>query len=223
MSEHLALRLDILHDDNVQQLVALCDSLGGSYWIVREGDTANPHLHGHLCTRTKLNSVRQAFKRRFPGHSGNGHYSIKQCDQDVEGYDRYMAKGGAEGDDPIVIARSGLEFTLDNIKDWHKDYWSVNQELMKKRRKKLQGAVADQLLQECLDKGIKSRGGIGLVYLSLMKAANKPINTFAGKAAINTVWLSLDEGTEARDALLGELVGQYAEDAINQERCGVLR
>lgn len=219
----LALRLDILHDDNVQQLVGLCDSLGGSYWIVREGGVANPHLHVHLCTKTKLNAVRQAFKRRFPDHSGNGHYSIKQCDDDVEGYDRYLAKGESEGDDPIIIARQGLEFSLDSIRDWHTNYWKVNHELMKKRRKKLNGAVSDQLLQDCLDKGIKSRGGIGLCYLQLMKAANKPINTFAGKAAINTVWLALDEGTEARDVLLGELVGQYAEDAINQERCGVLR
>lgn len=219
----LALRLDILDDSNVQSLVGLCDSLGGSYWIVREGGTANPHLHVHLVTKTKLNAVRQAFKRRFPDHSGNGHYSIKQCDQDVEGYDRYLAKGDAEGDEPIVIARSGLEYTLDNIRAWHRDYWRVNQELMLKRRKKLQGAVADQLLQECLDKGIKSRGGIGIVYLSLMKAANKPINTFAGKAAINTVWLALDDGHSARDHLLGELVGQWAEDAIVQERLGVLK
>lgn len=219
----LALRLDILHDDNVQQLVGLCDSLGGGYWIVREGGVENPHLHVHLTTSTKLNAVRQAFKRRFPTHTGNGHYSIKQCESDVEGYDRYMAKGGAEGDDPIVIARSGLEYTLEQISDWHKQYWAVNHELMKKRRKKLNGAVSDQLLQVCLDKGIKSRGGIGLQYLQLMKEANKPINTFAGKAAINTVWLALDEGTEARDALLLELVGQYAEEAIVQERCGVLR
>jgi len=222
-SMDLALRLDILHDDNVQSLVALCDSLGGAYWIVREGDTTNPHLHVHLTTSTKLNAVRQAFKRRFPLHSGNGHYSIKQCDQDVEGYDRYMAKGGAEGDDPIVIARSGLEYTLENIKEWHTNYWAVNQELMKKRRKRLNGAVADQLLQVCLDKGIKSRGGIGIQYLHLMKEANKPINTFAGKAAINTVWLALDEGTEARDCLLTDLVGAWAEDAIHQERNGVLK
>jgi len=219
----LALRLDILHDDNVQQLVALCDSLGGAYWIVREGGTANPHLHVHLTTKTKLNAVRQAFKRRFPGHSGNGHYSIKQCDADVEGYDRYLAKGESEGDDPIIIARHGVEYSLDNIKDWHARYWAVNQELMKKRRKKLAGAVTDQLLQACLDKGIKSRGGIGLEYLQLMKEANKAINTFAGKAAINTVWLALDDGNEARDVLLQELVGAWAEDAINQERCGVLR
>lgn len=219
----LALRLDILHDDNVQQLVSLCDSLGGSYWIVREGGATNPHLHVHLTTKTKLNAVRQAFKRRFPDHSGNGHYSIKQCDSDVEGYDRYLAKGEAEGDDPIIIARHGVEYTLDNIKQWHASYWAVNQELMKKRRKKLNGSVTDQLLQVCLDKGIKSRGGIGLQYLQLMKEANKAINTFAGKAAINTVWLHLDDSDEARDVLLGELVGAYAEDAINQQRCGVLR
>jgi len=89
----LALRLDILHDDNVQQLVGLCDSLGGSYWIVREGGTTNPHLHVHLTTKTKLNAVRQAFKRRFPDHLGTGHYSIKQCDSAVERDDRKMSNG----------------------------------------------------------------------------------------------------------------------------------
>lgn len=218
-----ALRLDILQEEDVQSLVSLLDSVGGAYWVVREGGTANPHLHVHLTTETKQPALRQALKRRFPGHSGNGHYSLKQCDQDVESYDRYLAKGDGEGDDPIIIARQGVAFSLDNIKAWHTEYWAVNQELMKKRRKKLNGAVADQLLQTCLDKGIKSRGGIGLQYLQLMKDANKPINTFAGKAAINTVWLALDDGTEARDVLLQELVGAWAEEAINQERCGVLR
>lgn len=219
----LAIRIDVLDESNVPTLVGLLDSLGGAYWIVREGGVANPHLHVHLTTTQKLNSVRQAFKRRFPDHSGNGHYSIKQCDEDVEGYDRYMAKGESEGDDPIVIARQGALLTLEYIAELHKEYWAVNQELRKKRRKKLNGAVTDQLLQRCLDRGIKSKGGIAVVYLELIKESGRPLNIFAAKAAVNAIWLTLEDGTAARDALLWEIVGIDADLAIIGANNGVLK
>lgn len=206
----LAIRVDILHEDNVSSLVGLLDSLGGSYWIVREGGVENPHLHVHLRTDRSLNAVRLAFKRKFTEHVGNGHYSIKLCDSDVSGYDRYMAKGGGEDDDPIIIARQGVEYTMEWVQQQHVDYWCVNAELMAKRRRKMGGNVTDQLLQRCLDKGIKGRGGIGNEYLSLCLESNRSINIFAGKAAINTVWLKLCDTSEARDTLLGDLVGYHA-------------
>lgn len=207
----LAIRVDIKNESDPSTLSSLLDSLGGSYWIVREGGSSNPHVHVHYTTTRTLNAVRLAFKKKFPTHVGNGGYSIKQCDSDVTGYDRYMAKGDSEGDSPIIISRQGVQYDLDTIQQWHIEYWNVNQELMKKRRKKLGSNTCDQLLQICLDKGINTRGKIANAYLDLLLAANKPINIFAGKAAINTVWLKLCTDDSARNALLVDLVGHDAE------------
>lgn len=206
----LAIRVDLKTDGDSSAILALLDSLGGSYWVVREGGTTNAHAHIHWKGDKTLPAVRAAFKRKFPGHVGNGGYSIKQCDADVEGYDRYMAKGDTEDSDPIILGRQGIPYTLEAIAQWHTDYWEVNQELLKKRRKKLKGAVADQLLQRCRDKGLASKGAIGREYLSMVKESNMSLNIFAGKAAINTVWLQQCKDSTAFNSLLCDLVGEYA-------------
>lgn len=209
-----AIRLDLKHDDDIPNFTALLTSLGGAYWVVREGGSTNPHIHCHFRCEKNIQCVRKSIIRKFPDHKGNGGYSIKVCDDDVTGYDRYMAKGESEGDDPITVAMYGLGFTSELVKEWHVEYWNVNQELMRKRRKKLVGScIVDQLHQICLDKKRYKRGQIADEYLTLMVSANKAINIFAGKAAINTVWLKLCATDEARQVLLGELVGADADQA----------
>lgn len=208
-----AIRLDLKHDNDIPDLVELLNSFGGSYWIVREGSTANPHVHVHLRCEKKLPAVRKSLQRKFPDHQGNGGYSAKECEADVTGYDRYMAKGDGLAEDPIIIGRHGLEYTDEAIKEWHVEYWNVNAELMRKRRKKLAGNYVDQLLQRCLDKGYKKRGLIANEFINMILEANKPLNTFAGKATINTVWLKLCPDDEARQHVLVDLVGIDADQA----------
>lgn len=195
----LALRIDYRECFYDRILSILC--LASRYFAVTETseDGGNPHIHAILYTDKKLPAVRKAIQRLFPEERGNGFYSIKECDQDIEAYMRYMCKGSDSKSMPNILGYCGLEYNKSAIESWHEQYWVNNQSLQvnKKKRKaaKEQGTITEILEKVCKEKKFKAheREKIAHEYIRLYAEWRKPINVYAAKAVVNTVSVILEE------------------------------
>lgn len=206
--KQFALRMDVVSENDSSDLNAWLTQNATSYFVVKEFGTPgeNPHYHAVLCSSAKTASLRQSFRRAFPNHKGNGAYSLKECDEDVEGYGRYMCKGADRDSLPDVICRQGLDYTDDWVKSMHEQYW-VNNDLLVGNRKRRAMNMVEKLESICKDKRIKwsDRTAIATQYVLLQKEARKPVNTFAARATVNTVACLLDDNGEAVEQLAIEI------------------
>jgi len=173
-----------------------------SYLIVAESaEGENPHVHAIIHTSQTLKKLRNSFTYKFKEHTGNKAYSLKQCDDDYDGYIRYMCKGSSVSDGPDVLGFCGLLYSEAGIRDAHGMYW-VNNAAIKANR--LKGAKMEKLKpvelveKECKRMEIKGfdREGIAKVYIRLWRDARKPINLYAARAVVNTVSQLLDGGSD---------------------------
>lgn len=199
MARH-ALRMDWDDSKDYQRMSQWLAAVATCYFVVFECHSGeNPHVHAIYETDKTLNACRVSFKRKFDDKVGNGSYSLKECDDDIDAYMRYMCKGNSKDDLPDVKIRQGLEYTDDKIKEWHDKYWVNNASLAenKKKRKLVRsGETAVETVERlCKEQGVRKsdREGIAKVYIRLCKDGRKPINTFAAKAIVNTVCLLLDD------------------------------
>lgn len=209
MSTPFAFRMDFVDADK-EPLVKWLDSSACSYLVVHEThDGENPHVHVVFHSGKKLSALRMDFKRKFPTKIGNGGYSMKECDDDVEAYMRYMCKGDSSDDAPVVLACQGLEYSSDKVAAAHAAYW-VNNEALKsnaQKRKKLvkPQTVIEQLEAECKEKGYKTKEQIAAWYIRKLRDARKPINIFSARAIVNTVWVLVDGSEAAIDQLANSI------------------
>jgi len=214
MSETLcyALRLDVSDAD--QPRVSAWVSANSSAFLVVHETAAdeNPHVHAILHSTKKLPALRAAFKRAFEDKVGNGAYSLKECNDDIEAYMRYMCKGAAKDDLPRVWARQGLLYTEPLCVSAHEEYWVNNASIKSNKRKRsaLTGeTIVEKLERICKEKGIKShnREDIAVQYITHYKDARKPINVFSARAVVNTVAVLLDEQGDTIRLLAGQIAG----------------
>jgi len=174
--------------------------------VFEEADGENPHVHAIIHTVQTIKQVRNAFTYKFKSHSGNACYSIKKCDDDFEAYIRYMCKGANKDTEPVVIAKCGLKYDDQVIKDGHAQYWVNNAALVINRKKeaKMEKLKPVELVEkESKRLGLKGhdREGIAKVYIRLWRDARKPINLYAARAVVNTVSVLLDGHTGAEEDL----------------------
>ena len=208
MVHRYALRAD-LTDGIAQGLVAWLALVAATYLVVKEShDGENPHVHVYLESDKKLAALRKDFQRKFPGNQGNAGYSLKECNDDIEAYGRYMCKGKDKESMPDVIGRQGLLYTDEWVKDSHDQYWVNNDALMSNKRKRAcMGNVVEKVELECKAKGIRwdDRKGIAMQFVTLYKAAAKPINVFYARQVVNTVSVLLDDTGCAEDRIATEI------------------
>lgn len=196
-------------------LVAWLTAVATCFFVVKEFGGANgenPHVHCYFESDKKLDALRKDFKRKFPGNAGNGGYSLKECDDDVEAYGRYMCKGPDKETLPDVVARQGLRYTDEWVRDMHDQYWVNNAALMTNKRKRAaQGNAVERLELECKEKGIRwdDRKAIALEFVRLYKASARPINTFFARQVVNTVSCLLDPSGDAEERLATEIADRY--------------
>lgn len=206
---HYALRMDYEEADR-QDLSAWLSSAGGAFLCVFETASGeNPHVHAVIYSEKKLAALRKSFQRSFPGKNGNGAYSLKICDDDVDAYMRYMCKGASRDDPPVVLFQQGLDYTPELVEAAHGRYW-VNADAIKanKRKRVVCSTIVEELEKLCKDKGVRSRDAIALEYVRLYKDGRKAINIFHGRGVVNTVAVLLDESGDVAQSLAAQIAYQ---------------
>lgn len=193
-----ALRLDYKSEYYDRVLAILC--LASRYFaVIEDGDQGqNTHIHAIMYSDKKLAALRKAIQRQFPEERGNGFYSLKECDQDIDAYMRYMCKGSSKESMPVILGYCGLDYNKSSIVDWHNAYWVNNEALAKnkkKRKGKDAGTVTEILEKRCKEKKIRAdeREKIAHEYIRMYAEWRKPINVFAARAVVNTVCVILEE------------------------------
>lgn len=208
-----ALRVDVKSPDDLQTLSSWLSGVATVFFVVREDHGNNEHFHVYLESETRLSSLRQSFKRKFPDHVGNDGYSMKECDGEIEQYHNYMCKGESEHGFPDVCLRHGMAYTDEWVEERHAAYWVKNQELARasEARKKLAdyGNVVEKLELEAKRKGYtgRDREELAKLYIRMYAGAKKPINVFHAKGVINTVAVLLDECNV--DVLASEIAARF--------------
>lgn len=207
-----ALRAD-LSDGVASGLVAWLVVVATAYLVVKESHAGeNPHVHVYMESDKKLAALRKDFQRKFPGNQGNAGYSMKECNDDIDAYGRYMCKGADKESSPDVIARQGLLYTDEWVKDMHDQYWVNNASLMSNKRKRANmGNVVEKVELECKAKGVRfdDRKGIAMEFVKLYKESAKPINVFYARQVVNTVSVLLDDTGSAEDRLATEIADRF--------------
>lgn len=90
--------------------------------IVTETATRD-HIHALFIPKSKtIDSFRKQFKKNFPSHIGNQHYSLKDVKSEI-GIKDYLCKGETRGQLPIVLQKSS-SWTDAIIQEHHDVYWS---------------------------------------------------------------------------------------------------
>lgn len=214
MAVSYALRADS-NEHLAANLVAWLSAVAACFFVVKEFGGANgenPHVHVYFESDKKLEALRKDFRRKFPENTGNGGYSLKECDDDIDAYGRYMCKGLDRDTLPDVVARQGLLYTDEWIKSQHEQYWVNNDSLMKNKRKRVAlGNVVEKLELECKEKKIRwdDRKSIALEYVRMYKGAAKPINVFYARQVVNTVSCLLDDTGKAEEQLADQIADRY--------------
>lgn len=214
MAVSYALRADS-NEHLMANLTAWLTVVATCFFVVREFGSApaeNPHVHVYFESDKKLEALRKDFRRKFPDNTGNGGYSLKECDSDIDAYGRYMCKGVDRDTQPDVFSRHGLKYTDEWVRDMHAQYWVNNDSLLANKRKRANlGNVVEKLELECKEKKIRwdDRKAIALEYVRVYKSAAKPINVFYARNVVNTVSCLLDDSGKAEEQLADQIADRF--------------
>lgn len=208
-----ALRMDYVMEDK-EKLREWHDKQScGSYLVVYEDHAGeNPHIHSIFWSDKKMEALRKSFKRLFNDKTGNGAYSLKECDDDTDAYLRYMCKGGSKSEMAVVLMKCGLDYDDERLKSSHEEYW-VNNELLRHNKRKREAlrkmSVVEQVEKIAKEEGVRKndREGIAKIYIRMYREARKPINSFAARAVVNTVQCLLDDTGEVMEDLARQIAG----------------
>lgn len=185
------------------ELTAVLDNLkkqDAAGFGVREVADNNEHWHFYIRTNKKLQAFRTALLRDVPGLRGNGSYSIAQC-RDEEAYERYCCKGENEETLPEVVWSYGFDAGAERVRALHDAYWDAHGPAQARKRKL---PVADTVLDICKRTAIKwdDRRAIVRLYIKELVSRNKPVNTFAIKAAVNVIQVHICPNDDALEELV---------------------
>lgn len=149
----------------------------------------NEHWHFLLWSDKTVKQLRNSLLHAVPSLKGNGSYSLTLC-RDVEKYTRYMCKGESEGAGCEVAWSMGIQYTDEYFEQHHMDYWVENRK-MKKRA--LSSSLIDTVVDQCKQLRVEwtNRSKISELYLREVTARGKPLNTFTGKSAVNSIQVQL--------------------------------
>lgn len=192
-----ALRVDYGASDKQRLSDWLSANCGGYLVCYEEVVDENPHVHVVLYSEKNIDTLRKSFKRAFDDKRGNGAYSLKACDANVDDYIAYICKGVDVDSPPDVILKQGIQFDDEYVEGMHQRYWDRNAQLVRAagERAAARGNMVEVVEKLCREQGVRSyeRKKIALVYIRQMRAQRKAINIFAARAVVNGVVVALDE------------------------------
>jgi hypothetical protein len=198
----MAIQIALRTDKEFDLVKDFLETRGYSGFCVRETTEGGNNEHYHWFLEGDKYKNMQVFRvnltKTVPGLKGNGAYSAKQCDADVEKYWRYMCKGEAEGAGPEVAWKHGLLWTDERFEELHQAYWANAPQA---RKRKLP-AVADTVFETCRAKRVAwdDRRTIFEEYIKELYSRDKPINLFMIRSNVNLLQLKLapnvDDGVQ---------------------------
>lgn len=142
------IRIDEINEDDYERV---------REWILKQGSAigcreyhnGNKHMHIWLLSEKKVAAIRANFKIKFPSHKGNGSYSIKLDDGNLN----YICKGPEAPDvrsNPIIFVNT--LHSEDDVMRAHESYWNDLDSFQKKKKvldKKEKNVVSN--FQKALD------------------------------------------------------------------------
>ena len=180
---------------------SLFDSL--DCFIVKE-KASRDHYQGIVKYKSQQ-ALRQYLKRKYPDMKGNGAYSIKQCQEEIEDLITYYCKG-TNTEQPIVI-KNTLFPDIDIENEW-KTYWEKNKEL-KTEKKASKKPLLDLILEEypviINHNGHDLRNAITSV-VNYHVAHKKPLSPTLIENYANLILCSLDESK--KELFIERLINQ---------------
>lgn len=194
----MALQIALRTDKDFENVKSFIVTKGFSGFAVRETTEGGNNEHWHWFIEGDKYKNIQAFRvgltKTVPTLKGNGGYSAKLCDADVEKYWRYMCKGDSEGAGAEVAWSHGLLWTTEKFEELHQAYWS-NAPNAKKRKLP---AIADAVLERCKRKNVawNDRRTIFEEYIMELYSRDKPINLFMVKSNVNLLQIKLAPDVE---------------------------
>lgn len=153
----------------------------------------NEHYHWYLKINgfKNMQSFRVQLTKKFPALKGNGGYSAKVCDEDVERYWQYMCKGTGRGQGADVVWSNGIVWTSEKFEELHEAYWDEN-DRAPKRRKKLE-PILDVVLANLREDGTawNDRERIAKAYIRELYRRDRAINIYSVKSHVNLLQIKL--------------------------------
>lgn len=145
----IAIRIT-LEDTDSKKYVDTINTLSyKSFLVIEYGkDNTNPHIQGIVepvhTNSEKIKSRIDTFRRKVKAaHSdivGNKRMSIKQCNDDIDNYIRYLCKGTK--DKPPIIANNSWK--VDTDKQYTK-YWDINKTIKSRKLCKIDSIKATEV------------------------------------------------------------------------------
>lgn len=204
----MALKIALRTDKDFDSVKNFLVEKGYSGFAVRETTEGgnNEHWHWYLegDKYRNMQTFRVNLTKAVTVLKGNGAYSAKECDEEVEKYWRYMCKGEAEGAGAEVAWRHGMLWTDERIEELHQAYWAQN---VQARKRKLP-AIADVVLEACKRAAVHwdDRREIFRQYIIELHKRDKPINLFQVKSNVNLLMIKLaPQADDAIQSLLNQV------------------
>lgn len=200
------MRVDAVTAATGEKLVDYCRKYFDEYLIVYEEKDGNNHYHVHGYTIGRMATLREAFRRKFPENSGNKGYELKECDNDEQGYIRYLAKGDSPDDMPILIDCKG-QYDLDSL---HQQFWlefedrngQFDPEFKRSRR-----VTTEQMLQEVMTKlpdewfDVKDKPRVLALMFDVWQSHGKILNLYRARDYYYDIAYKLAPSVDAKFAL----------------------
>lgn len=194
-------------DEREAQLKSFVGSVAPSYLIVREGaDGEVNRLHCHaILVGTKYKNpaaLRVAFTRALKWVQGNADYSIGVVD-DADAHIRYLCKGAAADQPPVVVAKCGMEFGDDDLSSAHGLFWENNRSMKAASKKRASAAnknVVAELTRRCKAKGLTAKDAVDVskAYLDYYTEQDRGVSKHHGVSTVRAVLLKLPGSEEYR-------------------------
>lgn len=201
-----ALRVDISDNARRDSVVSWL-AAHGSYVLVQEGGTDNPHVHALLESTMAVRMLRQDLRRKLPFLVGNGDYSLTLA-RDAEKYERYICKGESESELPVVVSRMGVAYTEAWVKERHSEYWQLQKDYKARHKRKglHSSTIVEKVEEICKNKNIRwdKEFDIGAEYLRLVSEGKKGVNIHQLRSTVKGVQLQLCPDDAAIQRLLEE-------------------
>lgn len=195
------LRVDVLVDEDLGRVKEWIERTAATWLLVEEDHDANRHVHAYM--RVNLPSIarlRSAFRNVFgKTHSGNKSYSMEvMWDEEFhEGYFRYLCKGNSLAELPIVISRSGIQFSVEGvIEKFHQEYYDeAERRKSKRKRMKKEETIEEEVVAICRKRKYTPVHRLAIVetMYDVYKERAKGYTSYEFTRKFTAVMMALDE------------------------------
>lgn len=189
-------------------------------WVIKESpvhfivkhdadnDDSRAHIHAVMYTSRDIQVLRNEIKRVTP--STTRQYSlglIKDTDDDVEAYERYMCHGNCQGDIVHVVsaqapAIAGDKYSTKWCAEQHRLFYHMRKQWVADKKEK-EKPLLDRLIDVCKQEGIST--AYGIAEACLRQSVGKAFNTYFQKSIIRSAWYTLNKSA-AEPVLIDELL-----------------